>query len=841
VRFRRLDWFLTLALFALGFVIASVYIRTFLRIGGDNEFGQTEFAAAVAQACGKGFTDPGYNATPGLANFLQRQSDTFSCSEFPATLPPQRPNQMQGLYRYLMSAVAIVWRIRGVSWWALWPLFGIAYGATLSVAYGLFRLGMGRVLAVAASLMLASSAIHVSYIPYLRDYAKAPFILGLMLLMARLAIGPIKPRRVLAHSVAFGALLGLGFGFRNDLLICAPPFTAVVLFCVPGHSWAHLRLKMAALTLAALTFIIAAWPIVTAYRGGSNTGHVALLGLMTPFDRPLGINGSLYDWGYTYLDGFAAVTINSYSARAHGRFVRYLSPEYDRAMAEYILHIARVWPADIVTRAYASALKTLEMPFTVGVYTNGPRAAALSETVSHFYLWQQSVLRVFLGRGALIAAAALMIIAGRSVSAAAVLFVFGLYFAGYPAIQFHIRHFFHLEFVSWWAIGFLVQRLGGAAFAMAAGWSAGQPLLNRRVLFIEATRMAVFAGVSGVIVVGSLATLRAYQATHVREILRGYASAPLVPLKTAATARGDQTLFTLPGLWTPREMLDPVATRYIVAEFAPHSCRAVALPVTFRYDTQYDASDFSRTMRLTLLPEAPPTRVLFAAYYYGTSSHFSGIEVPRGFETCLASVSSVADLGRYVVLMGVTLPPAWERATLYQTLADFEPSDSGTGDRHVLHTIPEGALITRAAVEAPLTDVATEYAAAIAYHADTGEWHVSGRPQFADSPLVRLAAHRPGAADVFVAEGELRVGAVNIGLTAGGRWVRNVEIRKRGPFLVTISPPEGGDFGAQVTSLLSDEWPANRVGRRLSRLVWWIPGAMYHEDVVIRRMGWIRQ
>jgi hypothetical protein len=204
---------------------------------------------------------------------------------------------------------------------------------------------------------------------------------------------------------------------------------------------------------------------------------------------------------------------------------------------------------------------------------------------------------------------------------------------------------------------------------MAAGWSAGQPLLNRRVLFIEATRMAVFAGVAGVIISGSLATLRAYQATRVREILRGYASAPLVPLKTAATARGDRTVH-LPGLWTPRDALDPVATRYIVAEFAPRSCRAVALPVTFRYDTQYDASDFSRTMRLTLLPEAAPTRVLFAAYYNGTWSHFSGIEVPRGFETCLASVSSSPSWAiRHA--HGVTLPPAWERATLYQTLADF--------------------------------------------------------------------------------------------------------------------------------------------------------------------------
>jgi hypothetical protein len=392
------------------------------------------------------------------------------------------------------------------------------------------------------------------------------------------------------------------------------------------------------------------------------------------------------------------------------------------------------------------------------------------------------------------------------------------------------------------AIGFLLQRLGGAAFAMAARWSAGQPLFNRRLLFVAAMRMAVFAGVAGVIIAGSLATLRAYQATRVREILRGYASAPLVRLQIAATTRGALTLFTLPGLWTPRDALDPVATRYIVAEFAPRSCRAVALPVTFRYNTQNGVSDFSRTMRLTLLPEAAPTRVLFAAYYNGTSSHFSGIEVPRGFETCLASVSSIADLERYAVLAGVTLPPAWERATLYQTLADFEPSDSGTGGRHVLYTIPEDAPITRTAFDGPLSPPgAVDYSAEIARRGADGGWVVSGRPQFAVSPLIRYAPQRAAPTDVFVAEGQLRAGAVTIGLTSGDHWARRVEVRARGPFLVVISPPDGGDFGALVTSLLSDKWPANRVGRRLSRLVWWIPGVMYHDDVVIRRMGWIRQ
>jgi hypothetical protein len=274
VRRPSLDWALALAFFALGFVIASVYIRTFVRSGGASDLGiQHEFAAAVAQACGRGFVDPGYDATPGLEAFLQRKTDTFSCSEFPPTLPPHRPNLTQGLYRYLMSSVALVWRIRGVSWWALWPLFGVVYGSTIAIGYGLFRLGMGRAIASAMTVMLAISAVHIGYIPYLRDYAKAPFILGLILIMARMAMGPVTRRRLLCHAAAFGLVLGVGFGFRNDLLISVPPFAAAILFCLPDRVLDHLRLKMTAVALAAATFTIVAWPILTAYREGSNTGR----------------------------------------------------------------------------------------------------------------------------------------------------------------------------------------------------------------------------------------------------------------------------------------------------------------------------------------------------------------------------------------------------------------------------------------------------------------------------------------------------------------------------------------------------------------------------------------
>src|SRR5205823_5410293 len=84
------------------------------------------------------------------------------------------------LYPYLMTAAALVWRARGsMSWNALTPLFAAEYGLTLVAAYGIFRIGIGRVMSVVATLALLVSAIHLAFLPYLRDYSKAPFVLGL--------------------------------------------------------------------------------------------------------------------------------------------------------------------------------------------------------------------------------------------------------------------------------------------------------------------------------------------------------------------------------------------------------------------------------------------------------------------------------------------------------------------------------------------------------------------------------------------------------------------------------------------------------------------------------------
>src|SRR5262249_19567830 len=150
-----------------------------------------------------------------------------------------------------------------------------------------------------------------------------------------------------------------------------------------------------------------------------------------------------YEWGHAYLDGYASALVNSFTLREHGHPVAYLSKEYDAGMAAYLLQIARHWPADMLVRAYASVLRVVDVPFHVGTYTAVvPYGLANPRLISAYKNTTQ--LNALAGLGVVSVALALTIISSRSVRAAVVLLALLIYFAGYPALQFQIRHFFHL-------------------------------------------------------------------------------------------------------------------------------------------------------------------------------------------------------------------------------------------------------------------------------------------------------------------------------------------------------------------------------------------------------------
>ena len=824
-----------LAIVVAGAMAGASYHKAFRASGAKEDFLQREFSAAVALACGRGFVDIGYSLTPELDEFLALKRDAIDCATLPAA-PDAPPNLTQGLYRYLMSTVAMVWKVKGVSWSALSPLFGLVYGVTLAAAYGLFRLGMGRVVALAMTFALGISAIHLGYLPHLRDYAKAPFMLALMLIMARFARDPLERRRTLATALVFGAVLGIGFGFRNDLLIVIVPWIGVVLFGPRGGLFRNLPLKAGALVLSIATFVVVAWPIFAAYGKGSNSGHVALLGLMAPFDSQLGVGAASYSWGYHYSDSVASTIINSYRYRTTGHSVSYLSAEYDRAMVEYILQIIRHWPADVLIRAYGAVLAVIEFPLEVGVRRNGVPLGLVDPRIVAIYDWQIGALGLLQGWGAYIVGAALVLLAAASRRLAFALLILVLYFAGYPAIQFSIRHFFHLEFIVWWALGFLAQRAYETLRQRPSALGFTVPSTKAGV-----RNGLVFAAIAAAGVMLPVAGLRAYQQEHLRRMLSAqYLGAPRVPLVAVAEPAGEgQTLFRLPELWATRNPAQAVNAAYVIAEFSPADCSGRQVTAKFRYEARTPATDFSHDVFVKVVPGTVATEVFFPGYLSNGWTQLVGVEVPSEDAPCLSRLSRVADGKLPELLIGLNLAPHWRQGKLYQTLVDFERPDDGDGVPGKVYSSPDG--FPTAGWGRAVRVVETERIAAVGQgvvSANPDRWTLHGRAPSEFAYLLQFQPRVLPAGSKLVVEGEIAAGALSIGLLKNARWAGVVNLVSVGPFVATIAAPEAGTYQLVIADFsksrwVDQYWPAARrfIPDFLSR-----PATI---DAAITRAGWI--
>ncbi|HEV2986144.1 MAG TPA: hypothetical protein VGX46_17220, partial [Vicinamibacterales bacterium] len=387
---------------------------------------------------------------------------------------------------------------------------------------------------------------------------------------------------------------------------------------------------------------------------GSNSGHVALLGLMTYFDRPLGVTRSVYDWGAPYDDGFAVKVISSFTERVHQRSVVPFSAEYDRAMVEYLLLVGRHWPADLLTRAYASVLRVLELPFQIRLYTTSVPPGIAAGMAGRLYGLWVGVLSRLAGVGTAAAVVAIVAAAVSSVRVAIWLLLSLLYFAGYPAVQFDARHFFFLEVIPWLA---LVSVCAGAL--RVHGWSSAW--------LGVAGRRALALGVGLIIIVAApVVLLRAYQQRHVTRLIESYLEAPTQTLTLIPAPLGNARC-----LLRPNELgqsTEPaVRAEYLMADITRQRCADAMVPVTVRYVTLPGYTDLSEQFDVSLPSSDSPFRLFFPVYY-SPGGYFAGVEVPEADRGCVAGLRRVTSIDRTPILLNLTLPPDWRETKLYQTL-----------------------------------------------------------------------------------------------------------------------------------------------------------------------------
>jgi hypothetical protein len=678
----RTDCYVAGLCLLLGFGIGLVYMAT----TGDAHFYKDQHGPAVMVALGNGYFNPDSAHVPALDDFLQQRVDALDVSALPDDIPARATYEpMQRLYMYGQYLVAGFWVLFGISWTSLIFLFGALYGVSAALSYGVFRLGMGRILSVGMCFLFITAPVHLSMLPMLRDYGKVPFMLGFLLMLGVLVKCPLKSWAVLATGAVFGALCGLGLGLRDDVLMAIPAFVLTVLFFLPGGLRRNILPKAGAIILMAVCFYGCAYPILQVRKEiGACEGDHLYLGLLDRCSDRLGVGGAPYSYGGPYSDNYVKGVIHSYGHRTLNleETPDWYTPEYDEVGLALTRELVTTFPADFVIRAYASVLRLLD-----GMHPSANRPAPDGLAFpywQHLYGFHLTVM-LLLGLYTRYQAIALVaFLSGKELRIGLFVLFLGLCLLGVNAVQFNLRHHFHLLFVPLWISGCLVHC---GCLALYRGWLRfGTRKSPVEVLHPAGTwRGPVVRAVCTVllIVIGmpaSLWALRIVQHIHLDGVLAQYATADLDALSFEVEEIGDGRVRVVPKEFA--QMTDIPAGReewrlhgeLLVAEF---STGGSDIPVALRFipevpGVDYPGNDFSHEMTI---PAGDPlggtTQRSYIPIYYADWSEFRGLEMAREDLGRLDGLYRWRDYKKIPrLLLFAHLGPDWERVSRYERLLD---------------------------------------------------------------------------------------------------------------------------------------------------------------------------
>jgi hypothetical protein len=546
-------------------------------------------------------TDPAY------LRFKNQESNTLDAKvEIASSLTRAPEPGDKFLYDrlYLVYAMGWTWRLLGLSWSNLNYLMALVYGVSAVFLYGIFRLGMRRPLSALLTTLVLLSPAMLGELPALREFMKVPFFLGAIFISGVLFSRVVSRRVYWVLAIGGGLLAGIGVGFRQDAIICLPPICAAVLLAAGGLRHISVVRRMAAVLAVLAAFLPAAWPALRMQfqSGGNNAFYLSQGFARGSFNATTHAHLSSY-WFYSISDQVLYATLYCHNLNQpqptewpYARFARYTSdylfasglfrmplspvegglalllskfPVFRMPGSEELYSAAErlntpgftIWddeeeaftrsivsqamwtqPADVLTRWYASALCVVRHLGTARYELPYPKNDMLQRL--------EDLLRPLSGHlasmGALYACVALLLISLRSVWLALTCFGFILYFGGYPSLSFQFRHVVHLQFVSYWLAGYVVQQLfcvtahlyrKRGALSRAAIWS----VLNPRPLW----RPLLFVFCVGFLVGAPLAVAHQVQTGRMAGLQTRFRNLPLAPV--AVAVNGDR--------YTPKRLL----------------------------------------------------------------------------------------------------------------------------------------------------------------------------------------------------------------------------------------------------------------------------------------------
>lgn len=758
-----LDLFLIIFLLIIGGIKSLSF---FSEKNIQPQFYQRYFAPAVMQACGKGYINIPVTEIPSLKDFLTLKSDSFSCTDIPQEVSTQPLNIYQTACRHLLGIVSLSWYFLGVSWKSLSPLYFLFGGVTVALSYLVFRLAAGPVLSTALALFICFSNLFLMHVPHLRDFSKAPFIYALIFLLCYMLKRIHNNRTMYVLSALYGIVFGIGLGFRKDLLLFMPLFILSVLIFFPSKKNKTLKIRIFCVAISIIAYTITGGNILIKQLNGSNTYHVALLGLMDPFDKALDLEKDYYSYGYRYKDSYINLLVNDYSNRVHRnkKNLSYANREYDEYSKKYFFTIIRNFPADMIIRAYASTLKILEIPYK------------LLNIVPD----QSKVVSLGVGIIALI----IILFYSQKLSIFSLFMV--LFLAGYPSIQFHQRHYFHLMIVPLWLFGFVLNQIYNF-FKHYARVAIQKQTVKDNFKFIRQKNKLKLSliGIGMLFAVfAPLKIARLYQNYHLRNLFRTYVEAEKEPLNIIEKPlENDKILLKI--VKGNSKILeystDAIESEYIGFRIKNKNKQDMHIPYTIQYSADIPFNNYTTTII------SPTNTSNYFPVYKNQNSKFEGIIINRDLKTYFSNFFRVKKTDNLSILYALQLPSSLDNILLYQRFRNYDDPNIYSNindDLHQLYYILRQENINPLLKEIKYKDKIVR----INKENITGK----GRPKTKNALLFVSEIISEKENSYLVAEGKSYSGKLFIGAYKNKRWHKVISVDRNGKFIAVIKLTEAG-------------------------------------------------
>lgn len=415
-------------IFAYVLLISAASFLSYQKIAIEKQQGsfyQTEFAPAALWALGHGYNQPkSWDEMPDLSQFLSGKLKTFPAKNINKIIfSVKPPNRFQEASYYLMLSAGLCWKLLGFSWENLWPVYVALYTISAVAVFHIFRAFLPYNFSLVAALLFIFSPLQLEMLPHLRDYSKAPFLLSSIAIIFSLILNKYNSKKYLLISAFLGLVVGVGCGFRMDLIIIIPLYIFVILFCLPFSLFEKTALKIGIIFLFLSSTCLFGFPLLSALSKGGNTFHVIILGLTEPFSIFLGAQNN-FSFGKFYNDSYLLNLINFYQKTNYEtlEILSLATKKYEALCFQYYLEICKTAPFEIfIKRPMAVMVNLIKMEIPI---------------IKHQIILNTLAFLIIL----------FLFVFYKKKKSLIILIAISYYFFYINSLQFNQRHFFYLQF-----------------------------------------------------------------------------------------------------------------------------------------------------------------------------------------------------------------------------------------------------------------------------------------------------------------------------------------------------------------------------------------------------------